>query len=97
MSVSKLYISPQELLEKSFELAFNILKSGFVDPDDAHPIWILAVWRGGTPIGIAVQEYLKYHNIKTDHIAIRTSSYIGINQQISNIQVHGLGSYPESK
>ena len=39
-----------------------------------------------SPIGIAVQEVLEYHSIRTDHIAIRTSSYTGIDQQQKTVQ-----------
>ena len=54
------------------------------------PDFIVGIWRGGAPIGIAVQEYFEYKNITTDHIAVRTSSYYGIGQQSRDIKVHGL-------
>ena len=82
--VEKKYINAQELLEDSFQLGLNILKSGF------RPNFIVGIWRGGTPVGIAVQELLDYYGIKTDHIAIRTSAYEGINQRSKQIRVHGL-------
>ena len=50
----------------------------------------MGIWRGGAPIGIAVQEYFDYKNVKTDHIAVRTSSYYGINKQSKEVRVHGL-------
>lgn len=81
---TKTYLDAQGLLEDSFKLAANIINSGF------RPSFILAVWRGGAPIGIAVQEFLQYHNIHADHIAIRTSSYQGIDQQAKEVRVHGL-------
>jgi len=68
----KLYLDAQQLLEDSFELAYSVLQSGFV------PTFVAAVWRGGAPMGIAVQELLAYHGIETDHIAIRSSSYHAI-------------------
>ena len=82
--MQKTYISPQLLLQRSYELAVQILESTF------RPNWILAVWRGGAPVGMAVQEYLKVHGVPTDHIAIRTSSYHTIGEQSSQISVHGL-------
>ncbi len=82
--VEKTYIGAQELLEDSMQLGLNIYKSGF------KPNFIIAIWRGGTPVGIAVQELLDYFGIKTDHISIRTSSYEGIGQRSRNIRVHGL-------
>ncbi|MDF1764253.1 MAG: phosphoribosyltransferase family protein [Oleibacter sp.] len=80
----KQYLSAQGLLEDSWRLAEQVLTSGF------RPTFMIAVWRGGVPMGIAVQEYLSYHGIETDNIAIRTSSYEGIDQQSRQVAVHGL-------
>jgi hypoxanthine phosphoribosyltransferase len=82
--VEKMYIDARELLEDSFRLAIKIFRDGF------RPDFIVGIWRGGTPVGIAVQELLDYHDIKTDHIAIRTSAYEGINRMGRQIRVHGL-------
>ena len=41
-------------------------------------------------MGIAVQELLAYHKIETDHIAIRTSSYSGIDGRSNEIRIHGM-------
>ncbi|MDZ7843069.1 MAG: phosphoribosyltransferase family protein [Gammaproteobacteria bacterium] len=81
----KLYLSAQGLLEDSFRLGAQIIHSGF------EPTIMIAIWRGGTPVGIAVQEMLSYFGIDTDHIAIRTSSYgAGIDDRRSAIRIHGL-------
>lgn len=82
--MSKVYLSAQSLLEDSFKLANQVLESGF------EPTFIIAVWRGGAPIGIAVQEFLHFHGIHADNIAIRTSSYTGIDQQSREVKVSGL-------
>ena len=82
--MSKVYLTAQGLLNDSFALAKQVLDSGF------EPTFIIAVWRGGAPIGIAVQEYLEYHGIQTNHIAIRTASYSGIDQQAREVKVFGL-------
>ena len=79
----KLYISAQELLEDAFRLGARVLDSGF------RPSFIVAIWRGGVPIGTAVQEMLDYHGIQTDHIAIRTSSYSGIDGRAPTVRIHG--------
>jgi hypoxanthine phosphoribosyltransferase len=50
----------------------------------------VGIWRGGAPIGIAVQEFFEFKKVPTDHIAVRTSSYYGINKQSKDIRVHGL-------
>lgn len=80
----KRYLTAQELLIDSFKLGLRVFKSGF------RPSFIVGVWRGGTPVGIAVQEILDHLGIETDHIAIRTSSYYGIDKREKKVQVHGL-------
>lgn len=82
--MDKVYISANDLLLDSFRLAEKIVDSGF------RPDFIIGVWRGGAPVGIAIQEYLSYVGVETDHIAIRTSSYTGIDQQEKTVRVHGL-------
>ncbi len=80
----KTYLSAQQLLEDSFRLGAKVVASGF------EPSILIAIWRGGTPMGIAVQELLAYNGIKTDHIAIRTSSYSGIDGRSAEIRIHGM-------
>lgn len=83
--MEKVFLTAEGLLEDSWKLAAKVLESGF------RPTFIVAIWRGGAPIGIAVQEYLSYHGIETDNIAIRTSSYAsGIDQQRREVKVYGL-------
>ena len=81
----KQYISAQQLFRDSFELGFRVLESGFT------PNFIIGVWRGGTPVGIAVQELLDHVGLKSDHIAIRTSLYTHMEQRSTQARVHGLG------
>ena len=69
--MDKHFISAESLLRDSFVLARQIFDSGF------RPDFIVGVWRGGAPVGIAVQEFLEFQGIPSDHIAIRTSSYTG--------------------
>jgi len=80
----KVYISAQKLLEDSLDLGQQILVSGF------RPNFIVGVWRGGTPVGILVQELLDFYGVETDHISIRTSSYSGMNRRENKVRVHGL-------
>ncbi len=84
-AVNKLYISSQQLLQDSYELGAKVLASGF------RPKVIIALWRGGAPIGVAVQEFIDcYGGCQSDHIAIRTSSYSGIGERSDNIRIHDL-------
>ena len=80
----KQYLDAQQLLEDSFRLGANIIKDGF------RPSIMIAIWRGGVPMGIAIQELLAWYGIESDHIAIRTSSYSGIDGQASEIRIHGM-------
>ena len=88
-SVTKRFISEEELLRDAYKLGVEIYNSGFA------PTFIVGLWRGGSSVGIAVQECLQYLGIATDHIAIRTS-YSGAEnytQMLDNpeqeIRVHG--------
>ena len=83
-AIDKLFISAEDLLRDSLELGLRIVRSGF------RPSFLVGVWRGGAPIGIAVQEVLEYHGIATDHIAIRTSAYAGIDRPEKVVRVHAL-------
>ena len=81
--MNKIVLSAQDLLEDSFRLGLRVLEDGF------QPTMIIAIWRGGTPVGMAVQEIMAYCGIESDHIAIRTSSYVGVDQR-GAVAVHGL-------
>ena len=82
--MDKLFIQADELLSDSFKLAWKVYESGY------RPNYIIGVWRGGAPIGIAVQEFLDVLGVPSDHIAIRTSHYTGIDKRNSQVQVYGL-------
>ena len=81
--MDKTVLSAQDLLEDSFRLGLQVLESGF------EPTLIIAIWRGGTPVGMALQEVLDYCGVDSDHIAIRTSSYGGVDER-GAVAVHGL-------
>ncbi|MCJ7591942.1 MAG: hypothetical protein MUO51_11385 [Woeseiaceae bacterium] len=83
------FIAADDLLRDSFQLAANIYEAGF------EPDFLVGLWRGGSAVGIAVQEGLEYFGTKTDHIAIRTSytgaaSYSQMVSKAESIRVHGL-------
>lgn len=83
---TKVYISAQQLMEDSLEVGRQVLESGF------RPNYIVGVWRGGTPVGIAVQELLDFYGVETDHISIRTSSYNSMQERDEKnaVRVHGM-------
>ena len=82
--MDKLFIQADELLSDSFKLAWQVFESGY------RPNYIIGVWRGGAPIGIAVQEFLDVLGVPSDHIAIRTSHYKGMGERDNKVQVYGL-------
>lgn len=82
--MEKQFIDAQQLLDDAFSLGLQVLDSGYT------PHFIIGVWRGGTPVGIAVQELLDYFGIETDHIAIRTSFYTKLGETADRVKVHGL-------
>ena len=83
-AAEKLFISADSLLRDSMELGLRVVRSGF------RPTFLVGIWRGGAPIGIAVQEILEYNGIECDHVSIRTSSYLGIDQQSRTVRVHAV-------
>ena len=83
--MSKHYIDANQLLEDSFELTRQIYNSDF------KPTALIALWRGGTPIGIAIHEGLSYLGLPTKHFALRTSYYNNLNQRNRQVQIDNFG------
>jgi hypoxanthine phosphoribosyltransferase len=81
----KVYITAEALLADSFRLGWQVIDGGFA------PTHLVGIWRGGAPVGIAVQELLEYRGHDCDHIAIRTASYSGIDRQEPEVRVFALG------
>ena len=85
--MEKLFIQEEDLLLDAYRLGVKIYESGF------RPTFIVGVWRGGTSVGIAVQECLQYLGVETDHISVRTSyrgmtSYKAMLDNAKAIRVH---------
>lgn len=85
----KKFLTEQDVMEDSFRLGVRIFNSGF------RPTFIVGLWRGGSTVGIYVQECLQTLGIDTNHISIRTS-YEGLsayNEAVNNpdrqVRVHG--------
>jgi uncharacterized protein len=82
-------VAADELLCDSFRLAKMIYDDGF------RPDFLVGLWRGGSAVGIAVQEGLEHFGVPTDHIAVRTSysgaaRYPEMISKADAIRVHGL-------
>ena len=60
---TKVYLSANEFLLDSFRLGKLVLDSGW------RPDVLIALWRGGTPVGVAVHELLLYRGIPVADLA----------------------------
>lgn len=87
--IEKTFVEEETLLNDSFRMAVSVYESGFA------PTFIVGIWRGGSSVGIYVQECLQFLGVESDHISIRTS-YAGLLDyqksvdDPSSIRVHGL-------
>lgn len=84
MNPAKKFISADELLDNAFTLGAKVIASGFV------PDVFIALWRGGTPVGIAIQELLTFMGHHNQHFAIKTRHYAGIDQRHDEIEIDGI-------
>jgi len=68
----KLFVSANEYLRDGWRLARQVLDSGWLPQD------LIALWRGGAPVGVAVHEFLHYHGLRLRHRVLKCQSYTGI-------------------
>lgn len=86
--MQKRFLDEETVIQDAFRLGVQIFESGF------RPTFIVGLWRGGSSVGIYVQECLQTLGVKTDHIALRTSyrglpAYQSMVQSPEDIRVHG--------
>ena len=84
----KNFVEEHDLILDGFRLGRRVYESGF------RPDFIVGIWRGGSAVGIVVQECLQHLGVETDHIAIRTSyrgmdNYSDMIRNSESIRVHG--------
>jgi len=82
--MKKRFLGAGELLADSFRLAARIYDSGF------RPNLLLGVWRGGAPVGIAVQEYFARRGVRCAHLPVKTASYAGPDRRQPEVVITGL-------
>lgn len=80
----KIFLTANQLLEDAFRLGEKIISSGF------RPDLLVALWRGGTPVAIAVEELLTYQGIPHNHQVLKTRHYQGIENRREQIDIDGL-------
>lgn len=78
----KLFVSPEELRNLSHQLAHHVWQSGY------RPTHLVALWRGGAPIALYMDEYFALLGLTVDCVSVRTSSYVNQQQQ-REVKVHG--------
>lgn len=74
MSGQRPVLEPDDYLADCFRLARLIWRDGY------RPDFLVALWRGGTPPGIAIQEFFRWKGHDFYHTAIRTQSLEGVLQ-----------------
>ena len=77
--IAKTFLSAEEYQLDSFRLASVILESGW-RPDD-----MIALWRGGAPVGVIVHEFLYYHGLRPRHRTLKCQSYTGIKSRNTEV------------
>ena len=65
--MKKKFLDEETLILDSFKLGVKIFESGF------KPTFIVGLWRGGSAVGIYVQECLQTLGVETNHLSLRTS------------------------
>ena len=68
----KHYLSADEYLRDTWRLAAAVRKSGW------KPDILIALWRGGAPVGVALHEFFKVSGWSVQHIPLKCASYTGI-------------------
>ncbi len=81
--VDFLHVDANELLVDAFKLGRKVYEDGF------RPKHVISIWRGGTPIGLAVDAYFRFQGVYTHHTSMATTSYVGIGEQ-ADVVVKGL-------
>ena len=61
--LSNTFLQEHQIIEDSFRLGVEVFNSGF------RPTFIVGLWRGGSTVGIYLQECLQTLGIETNHIA----------------------------
>jgi hypoxanthine phosphoribosyltransferase len=86
MGDERLFVGPEEFQLDSFRLGRKIYDDSSFKPD-----FLVAIWRGGTPVGVYIHELLDYLKVELKHGVIKSSAYHDIELK-KEIVVEGLGS-----
>ena len=71
-NTAKNYLFANDYLHDAWRLAAQVKNSGW------RPDVLIALWRGGAPVGVAVHEFLKVSGLSIRHLPLKCKSYAGI-------------------
>ena len=75
----KHYLSADEYQADMWRLAASVRMSGW------KPDILIALWRGGAPVGIAAHEFFKVTGWNIQHIPLKSVSYTGIGENSGGV------------
>jgi len=81
----KVYLDARTLLVDSAKLARLVWDDGY------RPNYLIGVWRGGTPPGVAIHEFFRMRGLEPYHTTIKTQSYSGMQRGHGDVEIKGLG------
>ena len=76
----KHYLSADEYLRDTWKLAAAVKASGW------QPDILIALWRGGAPVGVAVHEFFKVTGWNVRHLPLKCASYTGIGENAGEVR-----------
>ena len=80
----KRYLSADEYLRDAWRLAAAVKASGW------RPDILIALWRGGAPVGVALHEYFKVVGWPMQHLPLKCASYSAIGENAGAVEfTHG--------
>ena len=75
----KHYLTANEYHADTWKLAAKVRMSGW------RPDILIALWRGGAPVGIAVHEFFRTTGWNVQHVPLKSVSYTGIGKNSDKV------------
>lgn len=76
---AKRYLSADAYLEDTWRLAAAVRAGGW------RPDVLIALWRGGAPVGVALHEFLRVTGWPLRHVPLKCASYTGIGENAGEV------------
>lgn len=84
-AAEKVFLDARTLLINSVKLARLVWDDGY------RPNYLIGVWRGGTPPGVAIHEFFRMRGLEPYHTTIKTQSYSAMQRGGKGVEIKGLG------